>query len=159
MARDDREHLRAAFEIARRARRHGNHPFGAVLVDSAGGRILEAENTVVTEHDSTGHAETNLMRAASHTLSGNALSRCTIYTSAEPCAMCAGAIYWANVRRVVFGLSQRELYVITGGEPHELALAMPCREVFARGAHEIEVEGPVLVDEAAAVHAGFWNGR
>ena len=122
MARDDREHLRAAFEIACRARRHGNHPFGAVLVDSADGRILEAENTVVTEHDSTGHAETNLMRAASHILSADALSRCTIYTSAEPCAMCAGAIYWANVRRVVFGLSQRELYVITGGEPHERLL-------------------------------------
>jgi tRNA(Arg) A34 adenosine deaminase TadA len=157
--RDDQQHLRAAFAIARRARRNGNHPFGAVLVDANGARILEAENTVVTGNDCTGHAEANLMRAASDTLSGEARSRCTIYTSAEPCAMCAGAIYWANVRRVVFGLSQHELYVITGGEPHELALTMPCREVFARGAHAVAVEGPVLDGEAAAVHEGFWDGR
>jgi tRNA(Arg) A34 adenosine deaminase TadA len=154
----DQQHLRAAFEIARRARRNGNHPFGAVLVDAFGARILEAENTVVTGNDSTGHAETNLMRIASHTLSGVARSRSTIYTSAEPCAMCAGAIYWANVRRVVFGLSQDELYAITGGVPQELALTMPCRDVFAQGAHFVAVEGPVLVDEAAAVHEGFWNG-
>jgi tRNA(Arg) A34 adenosine deaminase TadA len=156
---DDQQHLRAAFAIGRRARRNGNHPFGAVLVDVNGARILEAENTVVTGNDCTGHAEANLMRAASHTLSEEARSRCTIYTSAEPCAMCAGAIYWANVRRVVFGLSQHELYVITGGEPHELALTMPCREVFARGAHAVAVEGPALDGEAAAVHEGFWNGR
>lgn len=159
MKRDDQQHLRAAFEIARRARGNGNHPFGAVLVDAIGARILEAENTVVTGNDSTGHAETNLMRAASHTLSGAARSRSTIYTSAEPCAMCAGAIYWANVRRVVFGLSQRELYAITGGEPRELELTMPCREVFAQGAHAVAVEGPMLEDEAAAVHEGFWDGR
>jgi tRNA(Arg) A34 adenosine deaminase TadA len=156
---DDQQHLRAAFEIARRARRNGNHPFGAVLVDADGARILEAENTVVTGNDSTGHAETNLMRIASHALSDEARSRCTVYTSAEPCAMCAGAIYWANIRRVVFGLSQDELHAITGGEPHELALTMPCREVFAQGAHPVAVTGPVLLEEAVAVHEGFWNGN
>ena len=158
MEADDERHLRAAFETARRARRNGNHPFGAILVDANGARILEAENTVVTEDDSTGHAETNLMRIASHALSGEARSRCTIYTSAEPCAMCAGAIYWAGIRRVVFGLSQDELYAITGGAPRELELTMPCRQVFAQGAHAVAVVGPMLEDEAAAVHEGFWNG-
>jgi tRNA(Arg) A34 adenosine deaminase TadA len=128
-------------------------------VDAAGNCLLEAENTVVTEGDSTGHAETNLMRAASHSLSDEIRSRCTIYASAEPCAMCAGAIYWANIGRVVFGLSQRELYAITGNEErHELALRIPCREVFAHGGHLVEVEGPVLMEEAVAVHDGFWNG-
>ncbi len=61
----DMELLKQAVEIARLARQHGNHPFGALLADAEGNVLLSAENTVVTERDCTGHAETNLMRLAS----------------------------------------------------------------------------------------------
>ena len=60
----DIAHLRTAIEVAQKAREHGNHPFGAILVDENDRVVLEAENTVVTERDCTGHAETNLMRLA-----------------------------------------------------------------------------------------------
>ena len=147
--------LRTAIDIARGAREHGNHPFGALLADEQGNILLRAENTVVTAHDCTGHAETNLMREATKTFSPQRLADCTLYTSTEPCPMCAGAIFWGNVRRVVYALSEEGLYALTGDTPDKLLLS--CREVFARGGHPIEVIGPALEDEARKVHEGFWT--
>jgi tRNA(Arg) A34 adenosine deaminase TadA len=69
--------------------------------------------------------------------------------------MCAGAIYWGNVRRVVYGLSEEGLYEIAGNNLEDV-LYLPCREVFERGHIPIEVVGPVLEDEARRVHVGFW---
>src|SRR5262249_18404642 len=97
----DESHLLAAIELARRAREHGNNPFGALLVDADGNIVLEVENTVVTDRDVTAHAELSLMRQAGARLASDSLAGCTLYASTEPCAMCAGAIYWGNVRRVV----------------------------------------------------------
>ena len=154
---EDERHLLAAVEVARRSRENGNHPFGARLVDATGQVLLEAENTVVTGRDCTGHAETNLMRIASERFSPEFLQGCTLYTSTEPCAVCAGAIYWGNVRRVVFALSEEELREIVGSNPDNPTLALPCREVFARGQHEVEVSGPHLKQQARAVHEGFWD--
>jgi tRNA(Arg) A34 adenosine deaminase TadA len=156
-AADLERHLHAAIELARRAREHGNHPFGALLADEEGNVVLEAENTVRTDRDVTAHAETNLMRQASARFEPDFLERCTLYTSTEPCAMCAGAIYWGNVRRVVFALSQEEIRRISGGNPANMQLEITCREVFARGDHDVEVSGPHLLDEARAVHDGFWG--
>jgi tRNA(Arg) A34 adenosine deaminase TadA len=154
---DHERHLRSAIELARRAREHGNHPFGALLVDQDGNVVLEAENTVRTERDVTGHAETNLMRLASARFDQEFLENCTLYTSTEPCAMCAGAIYWGNVRRVVFALSQEEIRRISAGNPRNFQLEITCRELFAHGDHEVEVSGPHLLDEARAVHDDFWD--
>ena len=145
-----------AIEVARRAREHGNHPFGALLADAAGTVLVEAENTVITAADVTGHAETNLIRRGCAELDAATLAAATLYTSTEPCAMCAGAIYWAGVSRVVFGLREGELRALTGSDPRNPTLALPCREVFARGQRPIEVIGPLLEDEARAVHEGFW---
>jgi tRNA(Arg) A34 adenosine deaminase TadA len=117
---------------------------------------MEAENTVVTARDCTGHAETNLMRQASAEYESEFLAKCTVYTSTEPCPMCAAAIFWANVRRVVYGLSEESLYEMVGGESEE-ALYLPCREIFARGKKPIEVIGPLLEEEAREVHLGFWR--
>jgi len=150
-------HLLAAIELARRSRANGNHPFGALLVDADGEVVLEGENTVLTAHDCTGHAETNLMRMASKSFDPEFLSRCTLYTSTEPCAMCAGAIYWGNVRRVVFALSQEEIRRITGGNPENMQLTISSREIFARGDHKVHVSGPHLLQQARAVHEGFWD--
>ena len=153
----DLQHLRTSIEIAQNARDHGNHPFGALLADENGHVLLKAENTVVTGSDCTGHAETNLMRLASQKYSSEKLAVCTLYTSTEPCAMCAGAIYWGNVRRVVYALSEVGLYEIIGPSPEQLLL--PSREVFAHSQRKILVEGPAeeLQSEARAVHAGFWK--
>jgi tRNA(Arg) A34 adenosine deaminase TadA len=93
-------------EIARKSRSRGDNPFGAVLVDEDGNIVMEAEDTVPTERDCTGHAETNLMRKASAKYDREFLGKCTTYTSAEPCPMCTGAVYWAHVMRVVYGLNE-----------------------------------------------------
>ena len=68
--------LRASFRLAASAREHGNEPFGAVLAGPDRMILLEAENTIVTEHDCTGHAETNLMRTASRMFEEELLSQC-----------------------------------------------------------------------------------
>lgn len=153
----DLQHLRTAIEVARSAREHGNHPFGATLVDENGQVLLQAENTVVTGRDCTGHAETNLMRLATQNYPPEKLALCTLYTSTEPCAMCAGAIHWGNIGRVVFALSETDLYAIIGPSPEHLLL--PCRDVFAHSQRPIKVEGPAkeLDLEARAIHGGFWR--
>jgi tRNA(Arg) A34 adenosine deaminase TadA len=148
----DEQFLLAAIELARQAREHGNHPFGALLVDAAGNVVVESENTVVTGHDCTGYAETNVMRMASGRFDPAFLRSCTLYTSTEPCAMCAGATFWGNVRRVVFALSENDLRGIAGDNPENATLALACREVFARGDHEVAVSGPHLREQALAVH-------
>ncbi len=155
----DLDHLRHAIALARRAREHGNHPFGALLADAAAHRLLEAENTVVTQRDCTNHAELNLVRLASHQLDRATLKDCTLYTSTEPCAMCAGAIFWSGIGRVIFALSEERLLAFAGGTSEESFLFLPCREVFARGHRAVEVVGPLLEDEAAEVHAGFWRPK
>jgi len=147
--------LRRAIAISQRARDHGNHPFGALLVDANQNVILEAENTVVTERDCTGHAETNLMRLASRQVPPDVLAAYTLYSSAEPCAMCAGAIHWGNIGRLVYGVGAPRLYERIGPTPTQIDLS--CREVFARSSQPIEVIGPALEDEALAVHVDFWR--
>jgi len=149
--------MRRALSLARLARDHGNHPFGALLAGPDGRVLLEAENTVVTAADRTGHAEINLVRQACLSLDAEALAAATLYTSTEPCAMCAGAIYWAGVSRVVFGLREGELRALTGDDPANPTLALPCREVFARGQRAVDVIGPVIEDEARAIHQGYWG--
>lgn len=152
----DLVHLRQALVIAQRARDHGNHPFGALLVDDANQILLEAENTVNTERDCTGHAETNLVRLASKTFPPETLETCTLYTSTEPCAMCAGAIHWGKIGRVVFALSEASLYAMIGSHAANETMRLPCRELFARAGRPIAVVGPLIEEEARQVHEGFW---
>ncbi len=166
----DLNHLTHAIDLARAARSRGDHPFGAVLVVPAdlegapvsganryAGTMVEALNSVVTQSDPTGHAETNLVRAAASTLPADVLAASTLYTSTEPCAMCAGAIYWAGIPKVVYALGEDELIRIVDAQEGIPTLALPCREVFARGGREVDVVGPVPLPEAADVHAGFWT--
>lgn len=152
----DIKFLHEAMAVAQRAREHGNHPFGAILVNANGTKLLEAENTVLTEHDCTGHAETNLLREASRRFEENLLATCTVYASTEPCAMCAGAIYWSGIRRLVYGLSQPRLSAIQNQQIYR-QLFLSCREVLARGQREILVEGPMLEAEAELAHKDFWQ--
>jgi tRNA(Arg) A34 adenosine deaminase TadA len=150
MLKIDERFLRHAIELAAKARAHGNHPFGALLsIDDR--VVLTAENTVNTSSDPTAHAETNLIREAIRTLKPWELAIGTLYTSCEPCAMCAGAIYWSGVRRVVYALSCEELASLAGGD-----FPVPCRELFRRASEQVEVAGPFLTQEAMKVHEGYW---
>jgi tRNA(Arg) A34 adenosine deaminase TadA len=149
--------LRQSFDVARRAMTRGNHPFGALLVDQSGSVLIEAENGYLPSHDGTAHAERLLATQACTTVAPDILRSATLYSSAEPCAMCAGAIYWAGIGRLVYGLSEHRLRQLTGNHPENPTLDLPCREVFGRGQRSTEVVGPLLEDEAAAVHAGVWD--
>ena len=152
---DERRLLRT-IDLAASARAAGNHPFGSLIVDAAGEGSVEAENTVVTARDVTGHAELNAVRAAGIELGDPFLQGATLYTSTEPCAMCAGAIYWSGISRVVYALGSELLDEIVAELPADSTLRLPCREVFARGGRRVEVSGPHLLEQATAVHAGFW---
>ena len=143
--------IRQAIALASQARAEGNHPFGALLVldDQV---VLTAMNSVNTDHDPTGHAETNLIALAIRQLSPDQIARAVLYTSCEPCAMCVGKMYWAGIRSVVYGLSSEDLAIFAGPQ-----FLVPCRDLFTRATEAVTVVGPILVDEARAVHVGFWN--
>ncbi|WP_159591087.1 nucleoside deaminase [Chelativorans xinjiangense] len=151
------ELLRRTMELAEQSRARGDHPFGALLADPDGNILLEAMNTCGTRGDRTGHAERNLMTEASLKYDADFLAGCTMYTSAEPCAMCAGAVYWAGVGRVVHGMSEKALKELIGPDPENLTMDLPCRDVFAAGQRQVEVIGPLLAEESAKVHKGFWT--
>ncbi|MHB8267742.1 nucleoside deaminase [Bradyrhizobium sp.] len=153
----DEVFLRRSFVVARRAATNGNHPFGAVLVDQHRNVLIEAENGYMPAHDGTAHAERLIATQACRTLSPDTLRQATLYSSAEPCAMCAGAIYWAGIGRLVYALSEHRLRAVTGNHPENPTLDLPCREVFRSGQRPTEVIGPMLEDEAEAVHEGAWQ--
>ena len=152
----DLELLNRAISLARSARDRGDHPFGALLL-APDGTMVEAMNTVNTEHDPTGHAETNLVRLSAKKLDAAALAGSTLYTSTEPCAMCTGAIYWAGIGRVVYALSEKDLASIVTEQSGVPTLDLPCRDVLAHGGSNVSVTGPVPLPEATEVHLGFWH--
>jgi tRNA(Arg) A34 adenosine deaminase TadA len=151
-------HLRRAIALAWEAREAGRHPFGALIVNERGVTVVESRNNAVRPAgEPTQHAEMLACSAAARLLDEAALTRCTLFTSTEPCAMCAGGIYWMGIGRVVFALSEEGLLAYTGSHEQNPTLNLPCREVFARGQKSITVLGPLLVEEAGKVHEGFWT--
>ncbi len=150
----DEHYLRIAFKEAVRARARGNHAFGALLVDAEGEPVLAAQNSVVTDKDVIAHVEINLIRAASRKFTPEQLKTCTLYVSAEPCPMCAGAIVWANIRRVVFGLGMEGIYKLFDTGPDDPALPLNAATVFAAAPWPMVVIGPMLEEEAEQV---FYN--
>ncbi len=156
---DHADYLRRAFAVAERAAAGGSHPFGCILVDEAGAVVMEQGNAYQPDHDMTGHAERVISTRASQRYRPPELAGMTMYTSAEPCAMCAGAAYWAGIGRIVYGLSEHRLRGLTGNHPENPTLDMPCRDVLATGQRRVEVIGPLLEDEAEAIHREFWASR
>ena len=148
--------LRRSFEVAKRARDAGDRPFGAVLADSEGKVLMEQGSGFTSEGgDRTGHAQRLLASRAARHHSPSFLVKCTLYTATEPCAMCAGAIYWAGIGRVVYGQSEKGVK-----EARESpALSLPCDIVFSAGQRPTEVIGPLLEDEAAQLQTDFWKAR
>ena len=141
--------MREVFAIARRARAHGNRPFGALLVAANRAVLAAAENTQVTDEQVLAHAEMNLLQRAVRDFTPDVLARSTLYTNAEPCAMCAGAIFWSGISRLVFGLSGDRLHEISGLSPQ--SVVANARDVLARAGHQVEIIGPIFEAEAEAI--------
>ena len=156
---DHKSHLRRTFAIAAAAAEAGSHPFGAILVGGDGTVLMEQGNAYLPDHDMTGHAERVLATRASCRFPPAELVDATLYSSAEPCAMCAGAAYWAGIGRIVYGLSESTLRQITGNHPENPTLDLSCRVLLQSGQRTVDVIGPMLEDEAAALHRSFWANR
>lgn len=150
-----RRHLRHANTLAQAAAAAGHHPFAALLVAADGETVMMSQGNV----DHVNHAEAVLAREAAARFDATTLWGCTLVTTVEPCAMCAGTQYWAHIGQLVYGLSEESLLQITGKHPENPTLSLPCRELFARGQKAVSVTGPVaeVADEIAAVHRNFWH--
>jgi tRNA(Arg) A34 adenosine deaminase TadA len=163
----DKACMKAAIEQSRCAVANGCMPFGAVLADNETGKIiLEAQNGSAVagkrggSGDVTRHAEMELVRKASSELSREKRANCTVYTSTEPCVMCSGALYWGQFSRVVYGCSSLQLEEELAGPGGFDIDVRKLYGTYARpGARDIEVEGPLLADEAMKAHAesGIWE--
>lgn len=148
-------HLLTANGVALQALQEGHHPFGAVLVAPDHLTVLDKQGNINTVN----HAESVLARRASECYEPGYLWECTLYTTFEPCVMCIGTQYWANIGRVVYGASERDLLALTGDHAENPTLDLPCREVIRRGQKTIEVIGPVpeLRETLLAPHQAFWQ--
>ncbi|WP_054883330.1 nucleoside deaminase [Pseudomonas sp. NBRC 111130] len=149
--------LRESIRLSEQSRKDGRHPFAALVADAQGQIIASAgNNSMPPKGDPTQHAELVAAARAARLLTPEQLAGCTLYTSAEPCCMCAGAVYWTGIGRVVYALSEHALLGLTGAHPENPTFSLPCREVFARGQRTVQVHGPLLENEAATAHQGFW---
>lgn len=150
-------HLRRCNAVAERAAALGHHPFGAILVGPDQETVLLEQCNI----DAVNHAESTLARVAATHFSPDFLWGCTLYTSVEPCCMCAGTAYWANIGRIVYGMTERELLAATGSHAENPTMNLPLRQVVAAGQKPIEVIGPVpgIAEEVARVQRAFWATR
>ena len=149
------KHLRTANEAAKEAVESGHPPFGAVLVAPDGETVLmKQENRGTIEH-----AETELSRWAFAQYDPDYLWNCTLVTTFEPCCMCAGNIYWANIGNVAYGVAETTLKNLTGPSKNNPTMNLPCRSVFKTGQKAIKVEGPFpeLEDELTVPQQDFWK--
>jgi tRNA(Arg) A34 adenosine deaminase TadA len=150
--------LRRTFVLANEARQSGSAPYGALVADADGNMIVERGNTsALGDGDPTQHAELVATADAWRVLGTDGMNQATLYASTEPCVMCAGAAYWTGIGRVVYGLSDRRLFEFTGDNPERTSFALPCREILLHGQRPITVIGPLLEDEAAQAHEGYWR--
>jgi tRNA(Arg) A34 adenosine deaminase TadA len=148
-------HLRHANNVAKAAMDKGHHPFGAILVASDNETVVLEQGNI----DSVAHAESTLAQRAAKQFTPDELWGMTLYSTAEPCVMCAGTQYWANIGRLVYGMSERQLLDLTGNHSENPTLDVPSRYVFAKGQKSIKVWGPIeaAVAEIAALHITFWK--
>ena len=144
-------------QVALDARERGDHPFGALL-DLNGEIVAEAGNRVVSDRDLTAHAELTLIRNLERSAQLHLLTAGVVYASCEPCPMCVGAMYWAGVRRVVFGLSHQRLNQLANlPDAEPVGFTISAAEIGSRGQPPMTFDGPHREDEAARAHQGFWH--
>lgn len=140
----DEQFMRKALAEAMAARDEGEIPVGAVIV-CRGRVIARAHNQTETLHDVTAHAEMLALTSAANLLGGKYLTDCTLYVTVEPCVMCAGAIGWAQVPRIVYGAAD---------EKRGYSLLAP------RALHpKAQVAGGVLAEECSRLVTDFFKQK
>ncbi|MDP8214171.1 MAG: nucleoside deaminase [Candidatus Euphemobacter frigidus] len=162
---EDEKFIRLAFEQARKAVEAGNEPFGAVLVKD-GEVVAFGQNKINTESDPTYHAETGLIRDYCHEAKVTDLSDYTLYTSCEPCVMCASCMVWSKLGRMVYSITGHQLLEIVGESPSaafsqedDRGIDMPCAEVFKYSRNPIEVITGILEDEGLELYRSYLTGK
>ena len=151
------KHLRRSNDVARRAMSLGHHPFGAVLVGPDHETVLLEQCNI----DTVNHAEATLARVAATNYTPEFLWGCTLYTAVEPCCMCSGTAYWANIGRVVFGMTEAQLLAETGDHGENPTMSVSSRYVFEHGQKNVELIGPVpeIAAETVGMQRAFWATR
>lgn len=149
--------LRLSNDVARRAMEIGNHPFGAVLVAPDHETVLMTQCNI----DTVNHAESTLARIAASNFTPEYLWDCTLYTAVEPCCMCAGTIYWSNIGRVVYGMSEKRLLECTANHHENPTMSLSVQYVFAHGQKKIDLLGPFneIEEETIQMQKAFWETR
>jgi len=149
--------LRLSNTVAERAVALGNHPFGAVLVGPDHETVLMTQCNI----DTVNHAESTLARNAASNYTAEFLWQCTLYTAVEPCCMCSGTIYWANIGRVVYGMTENRLLECTGNHSENLTMSVSAAYVFAHGQKKIDLIGPIAEIDAETItmQQQFWQSR
>ena len=154
----DEDFLRRAFAVASAARARGDRPFGAVVVE--GGAVLAEAGS---EQGASGggtlaHSEMVALRRLHKAGVGrDRLARATIYSSGEPCAMCAAAIFYSGIGRLVYGLGAEAIAAARNAQAHTAGLGLSCRQVLEAAAAPVAVIGPLLEAEGAIPHDGYWT--
>lgn len=148
-SRNHEKHVRRAIDLAREAGGRGDGPYGSLLVRD-GEVVMEATNREYTDDDIALHPELTLARRAAHELPADERAETLLYTSTEPCSMCAGGITIAGLGGIVYSVSAARLAAEWGGPE-----GVPCDEIFERRGREIPVLGGVLEDEGLALHREF----
>ncbi len=151
--------LRRAIALAAEARARGDRPFAAVIADAGGAVLAEAGSMQGRSGAGTlAHSEMNALAAVvAAGVPRQVLRAGTMYSSGEPCAMCAAAAFYAGVGRVVFGLSAAAILHLRNAQAHTAGLNLSCRAVLETAAEPVMVVGPCLEAEAAVPHEGFWT--
>jgi tRNA(Arg) A34 adenosine deaminase TadA len=145
----DEKFIRRANELTIIAKENGEDPFGAVLVKD-NEIVYETHDGCIEFCDPTYHAEKRLISEYCRKHKVISLESYTLYSSTEPCSMCAGAIHWAKISRLVFGIRQEKLNKKSNGMKKFSA-----KEILIRCYCPIEVEGPVLEEECMKTFEGY----
>ena len=143
--------MKECIDLAKQAVARGDPPFGSVLVRE-GTVIAMGHNRTASEGNFMLHAELNILADALKNFGPDVFSQCTLYSSNEPCPMCAGAIYWSGVRGVIYGMSGNTLMEIRGWGLHASG-----HEVLLQGTDDVVVVGGVQEEKGRELHDNFWK--
>lgn len=139
-------YLRLSFTYAIEAKKLGDSPFGALIINENNDIIARAGNTASSENSVTYHAEINAIQQAEYNRGKGKLKGCTLVSSAEPCPMCASAILWSGLSKLVYGVS---IYTLQSKGVDQIEIG--CREILHHAEQNIEIIGPRLEKEGIDV--------
>lgn len=150
MAESDENWMWQAIRVAREAEKLGEVPVGAVIIDAEGKILAATSNRTIKNNDPTAHAEILALRTAAIRTGNYRLTGTTIYTTIEPCAMCAGALVNARVARLVYGAADERFGAV---ETHFRVCDSPALN------HRLEITSGVLADNCRRLMQNFFQAR